>query len=102
MKYNAAEIEEARRLAQQAEGQIAAQIEMIDRMRRSGLSTAVAEEALRMMRKLHVDLMTRLSGMLMRDGWLIGSRSFVKSDGPLLQGKPLLVLQHGTPSFVRT
>jgi hypothetical protein len=64
MKFTAAEIEEAGRLAQQAEGQIAARIEMIDRMKRSGLSTAVAEEALRMMRKVHADLMTRLNGML--------------------------------------
>jgi hypothetical protein len=50
MKYAAAEIEEARRLVQQAEGQVTAQLEMIDRMKRSGLSTAVAEEPLRMMR----------------------------------------------------
>ena len=63
MKYTAAEIEEARRLAQQAQGQVAAQIEMIDRMKRSGLSTAVAEVALRMTRKLHADLATRLRGM---------------------------------------
>jgi hypothetical protein len=41
---------------------------MIDRMKRSALSTAIAEEALRMMRKLHVDLMTRLNGMLGRKG----------------------------------
>jgi hypothetical protein len=60
MKYTAAEIEEACRL----EGQVRAQIEMIARMKRSELSTAVAEEALRMMRKLHADLMTRLNGML--------------------------------------
>ena len=68
MKYTAAEIKEARRLAQQAEGQVKAQQEMIDRMKRCGLSTAVAEEALRMMRKLHADLMTRLNGMLVREG----------------------------------
>ena len=68
MKYTAAEIKEARRLAQQAEGQVKAQQEMIDRLKRSGLSTAVAEEALRMMRKLHADLMTRLNGMLVREG----------------------------------
>ena len=64
MKYTAAETKEARRLAHQAEGQVTAQIEMIDRMHRSELSTAVAEEALRMMRTLHADLMTRLNGML--------------------------------------
>ena len=46
MKYTVAEIEEARRLTQQAEAQTKAQVEMIDRMNRSGLSTAVAEEAL--------------------------------------------------------
>jgi hypothetical protein len=52
MKYTAAEIEEARRLAQWARDQFTAQLEMIDRMKRSRLSTAVAEEALRMIRKL--------------------------------------------------
>lgn len=64
MEFTVAQIEEARRLAQQAETQVTAQVEMIDRMKRSGLSTAVAEEALRMMRKLHADLLKRLKGML--------------------------------------
>jgi hypothetical protein len=64
MEYTVAQIEEARRLAQQAQTQVTAQVEMIDRMKRSGLSTAVAEEALRMMRKLHADLLKRLKGML--------------------------------------
>lgn len=64
MKYTPATIEEARRLAQQAEVQVTAQLEMIERMKRSELSTAVAEEALRMMQKLHADLMKRLNGML--------------------------------------
>ena len=51
MTNSPAQLEEARRLAKQADDQVASQIEMIERMQRSGLSTAIAEEALRMMRK---------------------------------------------------
>jgi hypothetical protein len=36
MKYSAAETKEARRLAHLAQGQVTVQIEMFDRMRRSG------------------------------------------------------------------
>lgn len=63
MKHSKAKIEEARRLAQQAEAQVAAQLEMIERMKRSSLSTEVAEEALRTMRKIVNQMRTRLRSM---------------------------------------
>jgi hypothetical protein len=49
MSRSQSAFEQSRRLAEQAEGQVKAQLEMIECMKRSGLSTAVAEEALRMM-----------------------------------------------------
>jgi transcription initiation factor TFIIIB Brf1 subunit/transcription initiation factor TFIIB len=66
MKHSKAEIEEAQRLAKQAEAQVASQMEMIERMTRSGLSTDVAEEALRTMRKIVDQMHARLRSMT---GW---------------------------------
>jgi hypothetical protein len=63
MKHPKPEIEEARRLAKQAEGQVASQLEMIERMKRSGLSTAIAEEALRTMRRISEQMDARLKSM---------------------------------------
>ena len=63
MKHSEAEIEEARRLAEQAEAQVSSQLEMIERMKRSGLSTDVAEEALRTMRKIVDQMQARLRSM---------------------------------------
>jgi hypothetical protein len=63
MKHSKAEIEEAQRLAKQAEAQVASQMEMIERMTRSGLSTDVAEEALRTMRKIVDQMHARLRSM---------------------------------------
>lgn len=60
MKHTSIEIEDARRLAEQAEAQVATQLEMIQRMERAGLSTAVAEEALRTMRKIVDQMRARL------------------------------------------
>jgi hypothetical protein len=67
MKPSKAELEEARRLAKQAKGQVAAQLEMIERMKRSGISTDVAEEALRTMRKIVDQMRARLRSMTGRD-----------------------------------
>jgi hypothetical protein len=63
MKYTQATIDEARRLAQQAEDQLATQLEVIEPMKRSGLSTAEAEEALRVMRNIADQLHARLKSM---------------------------------------
>jgi outer membrane protein TolC len=63
MKHSKAEIEEACRLAKQAEAQVSSQLEMIERMKRSGLSTDVAEEALRTMRKIVDQMQARLRSM---------------------------------------
>ena len=48
MSCSQSAFEQSRRLVEQGEDQVKAQLEMIERMKRSGLSTAVAEEALRM------------------------------------------------------
>jgi hypothetical protein len=63
MSRTEADIEGARLLAKQAEGQVASQLEMIERMRRSGLSTAVAEEALQTMIKLVGQMHARVRSM---------------------------------------
>jgi len=63
MSRTEADIEEARLLAKQAEGQVASQLEMIERMRGSGLSTAVAEEALQTMIKLVGQMHARVRSM---------------------------------------
>jgi hypothetical protein len=63
MTNSPAQIEEARRLAGQADQQVVSQLEMIKRMQRSGISTAVAEEALRMMRKIAEQMHARLKSM---------------------------------------
>jgi hypothetical protein len=63
MKHSKAELEDARRLAKQAEAQVSSQLEMIERMKRSGLSTDVAEEALRTMRKIVDQMQARLRSM---------------------------------------
>jgi hypothetical protein len=67
MKHFKAELEEARRLAEQAEAQVSSQLEMIERMKRSGISTDVAEEALRTMRKIVNQMQARLISMTGRD-----------------------------------
>jgi hypothetical protein len=58
------EIKEAQRLAKQAEAQVASQLDMIERMKRSGLSPEVAEEALRTMRNIVVQMRGRLRRMI--------------------------------------
>jgi hypothetical protein len=63
MKFTQATIDEARRLAQQAEEQAASQLEMIERMKRSGLSTDVAEEALRIMQNIAEEMHARFKSM---------------------------------------
>ena len=63
MSRTKADIEEARRLAKQAEGQVASQLEMIERMKRSGLSTAIAEEALQTKRRIVDQMHARLKSM---------------------------------------
>jgi hypothetical protein len=60
MPHNKPEIKEAQRLAEQAEAQVTSQIDMIERMKRAGLSTGVAEEALRTMRKIVIQMGERL------------------------------------------
>jgi hypothetical protein len=67
MKHSEAELEEARRLAKQAEAQVSSQLEMIERMKRSGISTDVAEEALRTMRKIVDQMRARLRSMTGKD-----------------------------------
>ena len=64
MKYSDADIEEARRLAEQAQAQVDTQAEMIARMQRSGLSTAIAEEALRTMSRIRDQMRARLKSMM--------------------------------------
>jgi len=63
MKYLQADIDEAQRLSKQAEQQVASQQEMIARMHRAGLSTDVAEEALRTIRKIVEQMHARLRTM---------------------------------------
>lgn len=63
MKYSDAEIEEARRLAEQAQAQVDTQAEVIARMQRSGLSTAITEEALRTMSRIRDQMRARLKSM---------------------------------------
>lgn len=67
MKHSKAELEDARRLAKQAEAQVSSQLEMIERMKRSGISTDVAKEALRAMRKIVDQMRARLRSMTGRD-----------------------------------
>ena len=64
MKPTAADIEEARRLATQSERQIRTQMEMNQRMRQSGTSTGVAEEALRSLLRTRDEIRARLQMML--------------------------------------
>ena len=61
MKSGGPQLEELRRLAQQADDQVNAQLEMIERMKRSGLSTAVAEEALRIMMQIRDQMRARVA-----------------------------------------
>jgi hypothetical protein len=63
MGYSKADIEEARRRVDQAKGQVDLQAEMILRMRRSGLSTAVAEAALETMATNRDRMQARLREM---------------------------------------
>jgi hypothetical protein len=60
------QLEEFRRLAKQADDQVKTQLEMIqlemiERMKRSGLPTAVAEEALRTMMHLRDQIRARVT-----------------------------------------
>jgi 50S ribosomal subunit-associated GTPase HflX len=64
MSRSKADIEEARRLAKQAEGQVASQLEMIERMKRSSPSTAIAEEALQTMRRISEQMDASLKNMI--------------------------------------
>jgi hypothetical protein len=61
MKTGGPQLEEFRRLAKQADDQVKTQLEMIERMKRSGLPTAVAEEALRTMIHLRDQLRARVT-----------------------------------------
>jgi hypothetical protein len=63
MSHSKAQIDEARRLAKQAEDQVTIQLQIIQRMKRAELSTAVAEEALRMMTKIVEQMHARLKSM---------------------------------------
>jgi hypothetical protein len=60
MPHNKPEIQEVQRLAEQAEAQVATQRDMIERMKHAGLSTEIADEALRTMRKIVVQMHERL------------------------------------------
>jgi hypothetical protein len=60
MPLNKPEIKEAQRLTEQAEAQIATQLAMVERMKRAGFSTEVAEEALRTMREIVAQMHERL------------------------------------------
>ena len=60
MSCSQPDFEQSRRLAEQAEDQVKVQLDMIERMKRSGLSTAVAEEALRMMQRIARQMQARL------------------------------------------
>ena len=63
MGYSKADIEAARRRVDQAKTQVDLQVELILRMRRSGLSTAVAEAALETMAKNRDRVQARLREM---------------------------------------
>ena len=61
MKSGGPQLEELRRRANRADDQVKTQLEMIERMKRSGLSTAVAEEALRTMIHMRDQLRARVT-----------------------------------------
>jgi len=63
LKYSQADLDDARRLADQPQAQVDTQAEMIARMKRSGLPTDIAEEALRTMTKIRDQLRARLETM---------------------------------------
>ena len=54
------DLSELRRLAQQVDAQIVSQLDVIERMKLTGFSTAEAEEALRFLRRCAAEVHRRL------------------------------------------